>query len=619
MIRASISQQLRRLFPSFRGCIALLLFLCAWLAAAYLGMQLFFKDDIATIWPPSGIYLAGLIIAPARLWPAMIATVWCASTICHVFWHDLPLSISSAVWLANTIEAVLGALILRGRTSEGQTFTLSNLTNVLTFSCVAVLLPTCLGGYIAAIAFSTITDANFWIVWHVWWSATTLGALIVAPFFLVFGNQKFKIPRRLSEICEAGIASIAVVGLSFLSTDLYGLTAIYSTFLLMLWIALRFEMRGVVLANLATTAIVLWKSTQSEVPIHPGMLLSDQILIVQVFLELLTISHLTFAAAITERRCAWETSALRNQRYQILIQNTSDLMIAMTPDCKLTCANNAWTKLIGYTPETMNNLSVKDLIHPQDRQNWDETIENVWRRKQTGELQLRILTKQGTNVAVECTFAVTPDGDDSPGIYSIMRDVTNRKLVEQQQIEYQRQLEALNTQLRSMSITDSLTLLHNRRFLQQRLDEEFIRARRQETPLTLLMMDVDRFKSLNDSYGHLEGDRVLCRVAEILKMCSRPNDIVARYGGEEFAVLLPNTDLVTGMVLAEAIRKSVEESPWSGPQVTISIGVAQMLPTHSDTDQLIRCADEALYISKSNGRNQVNALEVQHNALSFNA
>ncbi|WP_437191514.1 diguanylate cyclase [Planctomicrobium sp. SH527] len=597
--------------------MGLLIFFCAWLAAAYLGMQLSFKEVIATIWPPSGIYLAALIYAPRHLWPAMIATAWCASTICHVGWHDLPLSISSAIWFANTIEAVSGALILRRLTVNGQTFSLSNLTNVLTFSCVAVLLPACLGGYIAATALSTITDARFWIVWYSWWSATTLGALVVAPLFLVCGNQKFRHPERFSRVIEASIASAAVVGLSFLSTDLYGLTAIYSTFLLMLWIAMRFEMLGVAIANLVTTVIVLWKSTQIEAPIHPGMLLSDQILIVQVFLELLSISHLTFAAAIAEQRCAWETSAIRNQRYQILIQNTSDLMIAMTPDCKLTCANAAWSKLIGYTSETMKNLSVKDLIHPQDRPNWEEAISKVWHREPTGYLEVRVITRQGTTINVDCTFAVAPDSDDSAGIYSIMRNVTNRKLAEQQQIEYQRQLESLNTQLRSQSITDSMTLLYNRRFLQQRLDEEFIRSQWNETSLTLLMMDVDRFKSLNDTHGHQQGDQVLCRVAEILKMCSRPDDIVARNGGEEFAVLLPNTDLTTGMELAEEIRRSVEEGPWFGPQATISIGVAQSLPSHTDTDQLIRCADKALYFSKSNGRNQVNAMQVQHTAPSF--
>jgi two-component system, cell cycle response regulator len=165
--------------------------------------------------------------------------------------------------------------------------------------------------------------------------------------------------------------------------------------------------------------------------------------------------------------------------------------------------------------------------------------------------------------------------------------------------------------------TDVLTGWHNRRYLQSRLFEELARCKRERTPLTCLMIDVDHFKSVNDRFGHLAGDEVLRQLADRISGEVRGSDVSARYGGEEFVVLLPGTGVAAGFVLAERIRAAVAAEPFEltgdtpSLPVTVSIGVADHSPNADEHDlkvvgeRLLALADVALYEAKAGGRNAV--------------
>lgn len=164
--------------------------------------------------------------------------------------------------------------------------------------------------------------------------------------------------------------------------------------------------------------------------------------------------------------------------------------------------------------------------------------------------------------------------------------------------------------------TDVLTGWNNRRYLQVRLVEELARARRDGTTLVCLMLDIDHFKNVNDSYGHAAGDTVLRELAQRIESQVRASDIAARYGGEEFVVLLPATDVESGRLLAERMRTAISSDPieiGNGKQVTItaSIGIASVSPGRDIEDlktageSLLARADVALYSAKSSGRDQV--------------
>jgi diguanylate cyclase (GGDEF)-like protein len=186
------------------------------------------------------------------------------------------------------------------------------------------------------------------------------------------------------------------------------------------------------------------------------------------------------------------------------------------------------------------------------------------------------------------------DGDIVLGTVWNIRDVT----------ENQRTVERLN----EMAMLDSLTGIYNRRSFIQTAEEALIKANNLHHPMSVMMLDVDLFKRVNDQYGHQEGDQVLIRLSNEMTSSFRKSDVIARIGGEEFAVLLEFTTLENGVKLAEKFRKRFEKVKFNHEDgtfyCTISIGVSSLLPNETFSDFMKR-SDEALYEAKETGRNKV--------------
>ncbi len=196
------------------------------------------------------------------------------------------------------------------------------------------------------------------------------------------------------------------------------------------------------------------------------------------------------------------------------------------------------------------------------------------------------------------------DSEGNEYVAGFMVDITLDKEAERQIRSYQQALEQANGKLATLASTDGLTKLHNRRSFDAALLREAEVAKRHGHPLTLMILDIDDFKRVNDTFGHEEGDRVLRRVAGIMEETFRGGDLVARFGGEEFAVLLPNTEQPSATETAERLRLAVARSE-AKPSVTISIGLAVLeAPTWSQAD-LLKRADDCLYKAKREGKNRV--------------
>jgi diguanylate cyclase (GGDEF)-like protein len=167
----------------------------------------------------------------------------------------------------------------------------------------------------------------------------------------------------------------------------------------------------------------------------------------------------------------------------------------------------------------------------------------------------------------------------------------------------------LQQELQLAAETDALTGLHNRRWMEQMFPRVMRRNRHEANALSLLMIDIDHFKRVNDSYGHVEGDQVLRHTASLIRSMLRPGDLCARYGGEEFCALLPDVDQTQAMHIAERLREALASTRFtlgSGASITVevSIGMAQW-DKQASLSQLQQQADQALYIAKQNGRNRV--------------
>lgn len=312
-------------------------------------------------------------------------------------------------------------------------------------------------------------------------------------------------------------------------------------------------------------------------------------------------------------------------RYRMLAENSHDVIWTLDiPTRRYTYVSPSVVGMAGYQPQEMIGQSLDVTLTPESAASMAAEIEHRLRRLAAGDssasvdvCELEQICKDGQVISTEVVSSYLPDADAVVRtILGITRNVSERRAADLALRETNRQLQArideigrLQVALQELAVRDGLTGLYNRRYLDETLDREVSRARREGHPLALVMLDIDHFKRVNDTYGHQVGDEVLRLLANTLLAGVRAEDVVCRYGGEEFLILLPNMPLDIAVLRAEAWRRAVEAlSVTLGEfqiSFSISLGVAAY-PEHGKTpDDLTRCVDQALYRAKREGRNQV--------------
>lgn len=314
----------------------------------------------------------------------------------------------------------------------------------------------------------------------------------------------------------------------------------------------------------------------------------------------------------------------RLQMWEFTVENANDAVLVTTPELAppgphIVYVNSAFTRMTGYEAHEVIGLTPRILQGPLTNRAEMNRMRSELEAGRPFVGEAMNYTKDGHAYYMEWSVYGLNDADGKLLHYvAVQRDISARKRYEMQIDEQARllaetnqQLADANARLATLTLTDSLTGISNHRALHQKLGEEIARAARYKTPLSLLLLDVDRFKAYNDTFGHPAGDEALQKIAQLLQQHRRQSDIVARHGGEEFAVLLPQTDYAGALVLAEGLRVAVENASWPLRAVTISIGVATLTDFNSNAtpletaNDLVSRADAALYNSKEQGRNRV--------------
>lgn len=306
---------------------------------------------------------------------------------------------------------------------------------------------------------------------------------------------------------------------------------------------------------------------------------------------------------IRRRQRSETTLEQKEAEFRLLAESASDLVERFGPDGRRLYVSPAMERLLGHKPQDLIGTSAFDTINDEDRPAVFAATERLRRQETSVEtLLFRAQHKDGRELWLETALSVAAATESQPegGVVGVTRDVTQRKLLEMR--------------LAELATIDGLTGLSNRRAFDDALAREVARCSRSRSPLSLLMIDCDRFKRFNDDYGHLAGDTCLKAIAgSIGDRARRPLDLAARFGGEEMTLLLPDTDLAAARAIGTEICRHVQalgiphkrNLPWK--VATISVGIATLDPQDGDTrdgEWLIATADLALYDAKAQGRNQ---------------
>ncbi len=322
-----------------------------------------------------------------------------------------------------------------------------------------------------------------------------------------------------------------------------------------------------------------------------------------VILVLLTLLGSRLSVQIRAMRRAEVESRESARRYMLLAQHSTDIIIQLTPGYRRTYVSPACLAMLGFTPDELLGQYAVDSVHAEDRKTAEASLAEISKQGHAPPFTIRVRHKDGSYVWVE---GIGQKMDADEGLVIMMRNVTARRHAEDQ-------LHKANNTLQKMIMQDGLTGIANRRCFDLVLDKEVRRSTRTGKPLALLLLDVDHFKSFNDTYGHPAGDDCLRGIASAVALhAKRGADLAARYGGEEFALLLPETDLSGAESLAMQLRDAVMAlniTHAGAPRgfTTISVGVAVLnLCLGLETPpELVGRADQALYSAKKAGRNAV--------------
>lgn len=295
------------------------------------------------------------------------------------------------------------------------------------------------------------------------------------------------------------------------------------------------------------------------------------------------------------------------EKIEGLLKVNPDMLCVANTDGEFIKVNQKFESTLGYKVEELEGKSFLSLIHVDDIPATMEVMKDLEKQQEIMSFINRVQCKDGSYKYLE--WRSQPNGNY---VYASARDITEKKKMEMQLyrnnenlMKLTEKLQEKNKVLKTLAVTDELTGLYNRHFLDQRIENEMNHSDRDQQPLSMIILDLDHFKNINDTWGHPAGDEVLRRTADLTNNIIRQSDFLVRLGGEEFAILMPRSTVKGALVVAEKIRAALEQHTFPFVRiVTASFGVAERQPGESFYDWYKR-ADIALYRAKEAGRNCV--------------
>ena len=566
-------------------------------AAGKIGLTLAFLNASATpVWPPTGIALAALLLLGLRAWPA----IFVGAFLVNVTTAGGVVS-SLGIATGNALEAILGAsLVLR---FAGGRHAFDRPRNVFKFTLLAALVATMISATIgvATLALSglarPVDDPSIWLTW---WLGDATGAMVFAPALVLWYTRPTP-PWALRRSLEAtalfllllGVGGLVFGGLLPVQNKDYPLEFLFLP--LLVWAAFRFGQREAAVATLVLAAIAV-TGTRAGLGPFQEVSRNESLLLLQAFLAVVSITTTALAAVVAERRRMQSSLSL----LETAVDSAVEGIFIVTPDRgkpALTFVNEAFRRITGLEDGEVLGEPLTALPFDDDAPEPAASLRrSLYANRRFQSEALRLRRPDGDVRVVELEVTPMPEGSDAPTHWvGVVRDVTKRAA----------HLEILERQ----ALYDFLTGLPNRVLLHDRLDHAIRSVGRRDATLALGVMDLDRFKEINDTFGHQFGDLLLKEFAQRLRGLLRTVDTVARLGGDEFAVLLPEAgNAHDAALMAEKILAAMDRAFLIEGQtvdVSASIGIALCPRDGDDWTTLLRCADVAMYAAKQSSEGYV--------------
>ncbi|QSX78860.1 sensor domain-containing diguanylate cyclase [Agrilutibacter solisilvae] len=555
------------------------------------------NDALSAVWIGNGLLTGWLLSRPTQLWARYLGVGFGAELLARVVSGDAGLH-AVALGACDLVEVVIVAGTIRRLVPDiGARERWMPLAGIATAS---TLVACAVSGVLAAAFAWWVHGSDVVGYLLAWYSSHVVGMVIFATSTVVVQHSgiRFLVARRHRRAFALNMLLVAL-----LTAVVFALPypLLFLTFPPLLLGAFRHRLAGVTVGICLVTVIASAATAMGYGPLGlvDGLGSTGRIALLQLYIAAACLITMPLALIMAERRRLAEHVRVSEQRYRMLADYSHDVVMRLRADGERLYVSPSAHDVLGWDPGQL--LGARwDLLHPDDRGAALDAIGEVISLNTPQTAVYRIRHRDGHYVWVEAVMRPIPS-DDGRGmeVISAGRDISRRVAAEQALADSRDELERL-------ARVDVLTGLANRRQLDERFDLALKRLQRHGPPIALMFLDVDRFKHINDTWGHAVGDTVLRTFAQRLRECTRASDLIARLGGDEFVVLIEDAMLpgsaeaIAGKLIATMGAPVLIEG--ASLHVTTSIGIAYASrPAEATT--LMTAADAALYDAKKAGRN----------------
>lgn len=549
-----------------------------------------FGNSITLIWVPTGIAVAALLQWGARMWPAIGLSAFCVNLA-------IGLSPSMAVLIAigNTLGPLWSMWLLNAAGFD-RNFSHRKDIVLLIAAAASGMLVSASGGVTTLWLNDALGGNDVWLAWRTWWLGDTVGVLIAMPPLITVSRKT--LPEITQKPVEALFFTAFMILLNwFIFLSPFGrYTISFAPVPIVIWAAMRFGITGASTTVLISSILAAWGTATGHGPFSLSAR-GEALLILWAYITTLVIVSLVITALLAESR---RTAAQLKLHSQILHNMHEGVQLTRVDDSVIVYSNPTFDAMFGYAPGELIGAHVSTLNAGRETEQRKKTAEinralfssGAW----CGEIQNA--KKDGTPFWCLANISTFDHPTLGPVWVSVHTDITQRKEAEEK--------------IHFLAFYDPLTQLPNRRLLLERLRHMAASGKRNQHHAALLFIDLDHFKTLNDSKGHNTGDLLLIEVANRLKACVREGDTVARLGGDEFVVVLPalsqqieqaarHVSAVAEKIRAAMVRPYLLED--YEYHCSSSIGIDLFREREVDVTEVFKRADVAMYRAKAQGRN----------------